>query len=88
MSGVIGRLTPTIAAICPAHMPPALITHSVSMAPCSVWTPTTAPLGERMIPATRTSVWMVTPIWRARRASSMVAPLGSSQPSPGRYMAP
>jgi hypothetical protein len=33
ISGVIGMLTPTMAAICAAHMPPASITHSVRIAP-------------------------------------------------------
>ncbi len=40
------------------------------------------------MPVTRTPVLISTPSRRARAASSIVAPLGSSQPSPGRYIAP
>jgi hypothetical protein len=85
---VIGRLTPTIAAIWPAHIPAASITTSVRIAPWSVSTAATSPRAFRTIPVTRTPVEISTPSRRACAASSIVAPLGSSQPSPGRYIAP
>jgi hypothetical protein len=77
MSGVIGRLTPTMAPTWRPHMPAALTAISVRTTPRSVSTPVTSPRGPRRIPVTRTPVRTVTPSWRARPASSMVAPLGS-----------
>ncbi len=47
-----------------------------------------APSGDRSMPVTRTPVSTATPSARARRASSVVEPLGSIHPSPGRYIAP
>ena len=88
ISGVIGRLTPAIAATWRPHIPAALITISARTRPRSVTTAATAPPADRSMPVTRTPVSTATPSARARRASSVVAPLGSIQPSPGQVHRP
>src|SRR5205823_12934918 len=54
--GVMGRFTPTIAAICAAHIPPAFTTSAVRIAPWSVSTAATWPRAVRTMPVTRTPV--------------------------------
>jgi hypothetical protein len=77
MSGTMGRSTPTMRATCGAHCPAAFTTHSVRMAPPGVTTSATPPRESRRMPVTRVPVWMLAPRARARRASSVVIPVGS-----------
>lgn len=79
----MGRPTPTIAPTCRAHIPAALIAHSVRSRPWSVSTAVIAPRDERSNPVTRTLVSMATPRYRARRASASVAPLGAPRHADG-----
>ena len=68
-------------------MPVANTTASVSMLPCSVSTPETAPAPVRS-PVTATSSTMRTPRLRAPLAKAMVVSTGEVWPSRGMYRAP
>ena len=85
--GMSGTVTPTIAPISGANIPPAFTTTSAvisSRSPlCSTVTPVTLP---RSVPIATTLVCgrMLAPRDRAPAASAWARPDGSSQPSVGR----
>ena len=74
--GTIGTVTPAMAPISAANMPPALTTTSVAIEPLSVSTPVTRPRSTP-IPVTRVLVWSSAPWRRAPSASANVSWLGS-----------
>jgi hypothetical protein len=84
--GTTGTVSPTIAPISCAQMPPASTTTSQRTVPSSVSTPATR-RPSALTPRTFTPVRVLTPRFRAPAARDVASEDGSIRPSVGKYAA-